>query len=179
NPGESTVGVAGMFMIRDLGLSTYCYQNHLPKCGLRYFFHEREKESGAEFDVTTCSEIGPNMMPIIPTFQVDRKRLDRDLWDLNREIGIEMESGALVTDVEIGEGQTPHTVEWRKDGEQRTSRTRWIVNSLGRMRDSKIGRLFDRLSPPTDDDEHLTAGAWGRFTNTRDIDQLGDEAWRG
>ncbi len=178
NPGESTVGVAGLFLIRDLGLSTYCYQNHLPKCGLRYFFHERENGNGTEFDVRTCSEIGPNMMPIIPTFQVDRKRLDRDLWDLNREIGIEMETGAPVTDVEIGEGQTPHTVEWEKDGEKRTSRSRWIVNSLGRSRASKIGQLFDRLSPPTDDEEHLVAGAWGRFTNTQDIDLLGDEAWR-
>ena len=31
NPGESTVGVTGLFMIRELGLSTYCYLNHLPK----------------------------------------------------------------------------------------------------------------------------------------------------
>ncbi len=178
NPGESTVGVASLFLIRDLGLSTYCHQRHLPKCGLRYFFHQRENGAGADFDLTTCSEIGSNMMPIIPTFQVDRKRLDRDLWDLNREIGIEMEAGALVTDVEIGEGQTLNTVEWSKDGVQRTSKARWIINSLGRMRDSKIGDLFDRLSPPTDDTEHLTAGAWGRFTNTQDIDLLGDEEWR-
>jgi len=38
--------------------------------------------------------------------------------------------------------------------------------------------LFNRLSPPADDTEHLTAGALGRFSGTRDIDELGDEAWR-
>ncbi len=178
NPGESTVGVTGIFFIRDLGLSTYCYLNHLPKCGLRYFFHDRENGNGADFDVTACSEIGPNILPIIPTFQVDRKRLDRDLWDLNREIGIEMETGSLVTDVEIGEGATLHRVVREHEGETKVAETRWVINSLGRMRGSKVTDLFNRLSPPTNDTEHLTAGAWGRFSGTKDIDQLGDEAWR-
>ena len=178
NPGESTVGVASLFLIRDLGLSTYCYLNHLPKCGLRYFFHDRENGDGKPFDVTTCSEIGPNILPIIPTFQVDRKRLDRDLWDLNREIGIEMVTGALVTDVSIGQGDVPNRVEWKHEGKALTSETRWVINSLGRMRGSKVAELFDRLSPASDDTEHLTAGAWGRFSGTKDIDLLGDEAWR-
>jgi flavin-dependent dehydrogenase len=176
NPGESTVGVAGMFFIRDLGLSTYLYVNHLPKCGLRYLFHDRETHNGAPFDVTACSEIGPNILPIFPTFQVDRKRLDEDLWRLNKEIGIEVETGTLVTDVEFGEGDALHKVHVSSNGEDRTIETRWVVNSLGRG--SKTNEMFDRLSPITIDDEHLAAGAWGRFTNTKDIDLLGDDAWR-
>ncbi|MBT3345743.1 MAG: hypothetical protein HN404_22285 [Gemmatimonadetes bacterium] len=175
NPGESTVGVAGLFFIRDLGLSTYLYLNHLPKCGLRYFFHERETDNGKPFDVTTCSEIGPNIMPIFPTFQVDRKRLDADLWRLNREIGIDVETGHLVTGVEFGEGDALHRVHVSSNGEDRTVETRWIVNSLGRG--SKTNEVFDQRSPITIDDEHLAAGAWGRFTNTGDIDLLGDDAW--
>jgi flavin-dependent dehydrogenase len=176
NPGESTVGVAGLFFIRELGLSTYLYLNHLPKCGLRYFFHEREGGNGKPFDVTACSEIGPNILPIFPTFQVDRKRLDADLWRLNREIGIEVETGTLVTGVEMGQGGALHKVEVIANGESRTVETRWVVNSLGRG--AKTNELFDSLSPITIDDEHLAAGAWGRFTNTADIDLIGDEEWR-
>ena len=178
NPGESTVGVAGLFLIRDLGLSTYCYLNHLPKCGLRYFFHDRESGNGTQFDVTACSEIGPNIMPVIPTFQVDRKRLDRDLWDLNQEIGIEMETGATVTDVEIGEGTELNRVVREHEGDSKVAETRWVINSLGRMRGSKVADLYNRLSPSKDDMEHLTAAAWGRFSGIKDIDQLGNEAWR-
>ena len=58
SPGESTVGVAGLFLIRDLGLSTYCYLNHLPKNGLRYFFQDSEQKTNVE----ECSEIGSNIL---------------------------------------------------------------------------------------------------------------------
>jgi len=172
SPGESTVGVAAIFLIRDLGLSTYCYLNHLPKCGLRYFFHDHDKE----FDVTACSEIGPNILPIIPTFQVDRKRLDKDLWDLNRQIGIDVRTGCPVVDIELGAGKTPHRIRFQQDGETKTVRAHWLVNALGR--NPRVGAPFDELAPSHGDQDLRTAAAWGRFRNTRDIDLLGDDAWR-
>ena len=36
--GESTVEIASHYMIRKLGLSSYLYEEHLPKNGLRFFF---------------------------------------------------------------------------------------------------------------------------------------------
>lgn len=172
NPGESTVGVAAIFLIRDLGLSTYCYLNHLPKCGLRYFFHDHDQE----FDLTRCSEIGPNILPIIPTFQVDRKRLDRDLWDLNRDIGIDVRTGSPVTGLRMGSDGELHAVRFRDGDGERTVHTRWLVNALGR--NPKVGAPFDELAPVKGEQKLRTAAAWGRFANTRDIDLLGDDAWR-
>jgi flavin-dependent dehydrogenase len=172
NPGESTVGVAGFFMIRDLGLSTYLYLNQLPKNGLRYFFHDPEKE----FDFTKCSEIGSNILPIFPTFQVDRARLDEDLWKLNSEIGITTRLGSKVTDIQLGEGIEAHAVEVQKDGVTTTATCRWLVNASGR--NCAAWPVFEEISPASPDPDLHTAGAWGRFSNVRDIDSLGDDDWR-
>ncbi|MBT3784829.1 NAD(P)/FAD-dependent oxidoreductase, partial [bacterium] len=156
NPGESTVGVAGFFMIRDLGLSTYCYLNHLPKNGLRYFF----TNSHSEFDPTRCSEIGSNILPIFPTFQVDRARLDKDLWELNARIGIETKTGAQVRSVAINPTEKMHSVEYCQDGMMHPVKARWIINSSGRT--CAAAPYFDKLSPASPDPDHHTAGAWGR-----------------
>ena len=173
NPGESTVGVAGFFMIRDLGLSTYLYLNHLPKNGLRYFFNS----SHTKFDPTRCSEIGSNILPIFPTFQVDRARLDRDLWQMNREIGIHVRTGAHVQNVAIHEQNQDHLVEYSMDGLDQCVNGRWLINSSGR--NSRAAPIFNTLTKPFSDPDLNTAGAWGRFQNVKDIDTLGNRAWRG
>jgi len=172
NPGESTVGVAGLFMIRDLGLSTYCYLNHLPKCGLRYFFHADDDA----FDLTRCSEIGPNILPIIPTFQVDRKRLDRDLWDMNREIGIDVRTGCPVEGLELGRDGELHRIRFQQEGRSHEVEARWVVSALGR--NAALNRRFDHASPMTPDPEHRTAAAWARFSGVKDIDRMGSDTWR-
>jgi flavin-dependent dehydrogenase len=160
-------------MIRDLGLSTYCYLNHLPKNGLRYFF----TNSHSEFDPTRCSEIGSNILPIFPTFQVDRARLDKDLWELNARIGIETKTGAQVRSVAINPTEKMHSVEYCQDGMMHPVKARWIINSSGRT--CAAAPYFDKLSPASPDPDHHTAGAWGRYRNVKDIDTLGDDQWRG
>ena len=172
NPGESTVGVTGLFLIRDLGLSTYCYLNHLPKNGLRYFFRDPTKP----FELTKCSEIGSNILPIFPTYQVDRGRLDSDLWDLNREIGIEVITGAEVLDVAIGSDSEKHELNYRCNGKAQKVNSNWILNSSGRG--SRAAPIFEELNPAAPDGDLYTAAAWGRFENVMDIDSLGDEPWR-
>jgi len=169
NVGESTVGIAGMFMIRDLGLSTYGYLNHLPKNGLRYFF----RKTNEPFDPTQCSEIGSNILPVFPTFQLDRARFDRDLWELNRQIGIEVLTGAKVLSVDIGQ---PHRIEIEQGGTTKTIEATWLINAGGRA--SRAAPVFNKLSPMEMDKEHKTAAAWGRFENVGDIDCMGDEKWK-
>ena len=172
NPGESTVGVTGLFMIRELGLSTYCYLNHLPKNGLRFFFRDPSKP----FDLTSCSEIGSNILPIFPTYQLDRARLDEDLWELNRELGIEVITGAEVTEVNINENSIAHELRYDKDSKNIKVSCDWIMNASGRG--LKAAPIFDDLNPANDDTDMHTAAAWGRFKNVADIDSMGDEVWR-
>lgn len=172
NPGESTVGVTGIFMIRELGLSTYCYLNHLPKNGFRFFFRDAAKA----FDISTCSEIGSSILPVIPTYQLDRARLDEDLWDLNRTLGIKVYTGAEVTDVKLNQNSKPHELNFKLNSKNNKVSCTWLMNASGRG--SRAAPVFDELNPARNDPDMHTAAAWGRFENIKDIDSLGDEAWR-
>ncbi len=169
--GESTVGVAGLFLIRELGLSTYCYLNHLPKNGLRFIFDDSNKP----FSVETCSEIGANMLPVFPTFQIDRARLDMDLWELNREIGIDVLTGVEVNDIKVNPNGN-HEVSFVREGQKIKVSCEWIVNSTGRY--SSLNEFFKDSNPIVSQGYLNTASAWGRFTDVTDIDLLGDEKWR-
>tara|TARA_B100000674_G_scaffold498891_1_gene540227 strand:- start:5330 stop:7171 length:1842 start_codon:yes stop_codon:yes gene_type:complete len=172
NPGESTVGVTGLFMIRELGLSTYCYLNHLPKNGFRFFFRDPQKS----FDLSACSEIGSSILPVFPTYQLDRARLDEDLWDLNRELGVDVITGAEVQEVVVNEDSKPHELTYSKDTKTHQVKCDWILNASGRG--SRAAPVFDQMNPVKDDTDMHTAAAWGRFKNIADIDSMGDESWR-
>lgn len=172
SPGESTVGVAGLFLIRDLDLSTYCYLNHLPKNGLRYFFNR----PGDDFDLVKCSEIGSNLFPVFPTFQLDRKKFSEDLWKLNAEMGIRVELGAEVQTCQINTGSERNYLTYEKDGQKYTVDCDWLIHSTGRS-----GRILPTLhakNPVTIDSEHLISAAWGRYKNVGDLDSMGSKAWR-
>ena len=156
SPGESTVGVAGLFFIRELGLSTYCYLNHLPKNGLRFIFSDSKKP----FSVETCSEIGSNMHPVFPTFQIDRARFDTDLWELNREIGIDVFTGVEVNDIKINPDGN-HEISFEKDGKTVSVSCEWIVNSTGRY--SSLNSFFNEKNPIVSQGDLNTAGAWGQI----------------
>ncbi len=167
SPGESTVGVAGMFLIRDLGLSTYLYLNHLPKNGLRYWFLPEHESTKTTWEA--ASEIGSNILPVFPTWQVNRKKLDEDLWDLNREIGIDIWLNISLGEhpIQFGEDEHPHTIHCEKDGQPHQIHTQWLFQSQGRLR-----RVIDSQSLRIWDEEHSTAASWGRYRYVRDLDSI-------
>lgn len=170
-PGESTVSLAGLFLVRDLQLSTYMYLNHLPKNGLRYFFSPRESATS----ISAHSEIGSNSIPVFPTFQIDRKTIVEDLWKMNESIGIEHRLGYLACSVTHGNGL--HSVSMSDGGGITDSvSTRWLVMSAGRF--GPLDDFANSLSPKIKDQDHLLTAAWGRFSNVKDIDQSGDIDWQ-
>ena len=71
--GEATVELFSNYMVRKLGLTTYLYENHLPKNGLRFFFDNDQKNAKIE----QMSEIGSYGLPFHPSFQLDRSKLER------------------------------------------------------------------------------------------------------
>lgn len=54
---------------------------------------------------------------------MDRARFDKDLWELNQQIGIEVLTGAKILKVDIGQ---PHRIEIEQGG-----KTRVIARPLG------------------------------------------------
>ena len=172
SPGESTVGVAGLFLIRDLGLSTYCYLNHLPKNGLRYFFQNSEENLSIE----QCSEIGSNIFPVFPTFQLDRKRFSEDLWKMNSDLGIDIKLGAEVQDCDINQNYQLNNVSYSLNGQIYSLNCDWLIHATGRS--GKILPNLHSKNPVIEDLDHSISAAWGRYRKVGDLDCLGSKSWR-
>lgn len=157
--GESTSEVAGCFLTRVLGLSGYLAREHITKHGLRMWFTREGNEK-----LEACSEIGPKWQVRLPTFQLDRSKLDTHLLATAREAGCELIRPAVVRSCELrGEGR--QVVELKGEGGTRTIRARWVIDASGKA--AFFARQRGTLRPL---DGHPTHSMWARFRNVRDLD---------
>ena len=167
--GEATVEIAANYLVRRLGLSSYLYENQLPKNGLRYFFDDERRS----LPLHEMSEIGTLNLPFHPAFQINRARLEEDLLELNRRDGVRVRRGVGVRGIELGEGGAPHHFEIGDDRGTSRGRARWLVDATGRR--GLIARQKQlRVSEPS----HAIGSVWGRFEDVVDVDTLGPEAFR-
>jgi len=166
--GEATVELFSNYMVRKLGLTTYLYENHLPKNGLRFFFDNEQKSAKME----QLSEIGSYGLPFHPSFQLDRSTLERELRDSSAKLGCHMLEGCKVEDVEFG---TPHhKVTFAEGTTSRTVTTKWVVDATGRQ--SLLAKKLDLRVP---ENQHRCLASWGRLRNVVDLDGPDiDQAWR-
>ena len=142
--GEATVELFSNYLVRKLGLSTYLYEHHLPKNGLRFFF-DRE---GSDAPITELSEIGSYGLPFHPSFQLDRAALERELRDGSAARGADVLEGCKVTDVQLGD--PVHHVEFEEGSAKRRVSARWVVDATGRtsLLAKKLGlRLPEKQQP--------------------------------
>lgn len=166
--GESSVELGSHYFAHVLGLGDYLDREHLYKNGLRFFvgnpsapLHER------------C-EIGPSGFPVVPSFQLDRGKLEEDLRAMIEADGATLLEGAKATDVSLSEGDRPHEVEVTQDGAVRSLRARWVVDATGRRR--LLQRKLD-LSRPS---PIGSSAAWFRVAERVDVAELvpeGERAW--
>lgn len=167
--GESTVEIAASYLVRRQKLSRYLYMKQLPKNSLRFFFDNEQKNA----PIDQMSEIGVYHLPPLPSFQLDRARLEQDLLDMNRAEGTDVQIGATVREVTIDREGGHRVVVEDRDGERTLYRCRWVCDTSGRS--SILARQRDyRARTP----EHHVAAVWGRGANVTDIDSLPLEAWR-
>jgi flavin-dependent dehydrogenase len=166
--GEATVEMTGHYFVHRLGLVNYLYRNHLPKNGLRFFFDSKQHD----LSLDQMSEHGTTSIPPHPAFQLDRARLEEDLVAMNREQGIDLLMGAKVTQFSIDSNDI-HQVTYQYQGESHATSGRWLIDASGRASMiAKKHRLHHRRDVP----KH--ASMWGRFSDIKDIDSLGDSEWR-
>ncbi|MEZ4267839.1 MAG: tryptophan 7-halogenase [Myxococcota bacterium] len=81
--GESSVELGSQYLER-LGLRDYLHANHLLKFGLRFF------PGGGHIPLEQRTELGPSNDPILPSYQLDRGRLENDLREMNEADGVVM-----------------------------------------------------------------------------------------
>src|ERR1043166_9379583 len=101
--GEATVEISGYFLCRVLGLTQYLNEAHLVKQGMRFWFANRQSQT-----LEDCSEIGGKYLSRVPSFQVDRSKLDEEILRRALEAGAELWRPASVGKIQLssGGGQT-------------------------------------------------------------------------
>lgn len=163
--GESTVEIFSDYLLRKLGLSTYLYDEHLPKNGLRFFFDDEDRSAPLE----RLSEIGSQGLPWLPSFQIDRRRFETDLRRFDEEAGVSWEE-ARVTGFELGEDG--HRVMLERAGRPSCYTARWLVDASGRA-----GLVARRLGWRVPDVSHAITGAWARLEGVAEWDDGRSEAF--
>ncbi len=123
--GESSVEIGAHYFQRVLGLEPHLRGQHLEKFGLRYFF-----PAAGNHRVEARFELGPSGFPPVPSFQLDRGRLENWLLRANREAGVDVRDGCRV---EAFEFDAPlHRLTVRSGGRSETVEGRWLIDASGR-----------------------------------------------
>jgi hypothetical protein len=92
--GESSVEIGAHYFKTIVNLAALLERDHLPKLGLRYFFPHEDNR-----DLATRVELGTSVFPPVPSFQLDRGRLENSLLTLARESGASVLDGCRVSEI--------------------------------------------------------------------------------
>jgi flavin-dependent dehydrogenase len=165
--GESTVEISAHYFGEVVGMKDHLNADQLRKCGLRYFFPAEGNE-----DITKRLEWGPSAFAHVPSYQVDRGRLENELMRRNLLAGVHVYDNTRVEDVDLSpEG---HTVKAARDDEPVSVKARWVVDATGRkfLLKRKLGLLKDV--------EHTINSSWFRLAGGLDLEDWSDDAdWLG
>src|SRR3954469_13811888 len=124
--GEATVETSGMFLSRFLALHDHLAREQLPKHGLRFWFSD-----GPERRLDELSEIGPRKMPSLPSFQLDRGKLDEEVLRCAGAEGCQVARPAKVVAVELGWPSS--RVRYESAAGVREVTARWVIDGSGRQ----------------------------------------------
>ena len=89
--GESSVEIGAHYFQHILGLEPHLREQQLEKFGLRYFF-----PADGNRRIETRFELGPSGFPPVPSFQLDRGRIENMLLRSNREAGVDIRDDCRV-----------------------------------------------------------------------------------
>lgn len=160
--GESSIELGTYYYGQVLKLDKYFRTRHLPKLGLRFFMGKSQQQLAAR------PETGPDLFPPVPSYQIDRGRLENDLRQFVKEMGVTLFEGAIVDDIELAEGESAHIIRCRgkNEGDEFSLSGRWVIDALGRRRllQSKLGLKREH--------DHRASAAWWRYSGRIDVDRL-------
>ena len=169
--GESSVEIGAHYFSTRLGLEPHLRREQLEKLGLRYFFTHDGNE-----DVTTRVELGPPSFPPVPSFQLDRGRLENMLLATNAELGVEVLHGCRVLELTLAEESDAgglHRVRIGLPAGERVVTSRWVVDASGRT--GLIKRQLGLARPST----HGANASWWRMKARVKIDDWSnDPEWK-
>lgn len=165
--GESSVEVQAHYLRDILGLEGHLTHDQLHKFGLRMFFSHDGNE-----DIARRVEYGQVEAAPLPSYQLDRGRLENHLGELIAEHGVGFSHGKVLG-AEISEDGADHVVEVQDDDAVRRIAARWIVDATGRA--GLLKRKLDLAKPVA----HRANSVWFRIAHPLDVQGWSaDEAWQ-
>jgi len=165
--GESSVEIGAHYFQKRLALEPHLRSAQLEKLGLRYFFPQ-----GDNRDLTTRVELGPPHFAPVPSFQLDRGRLENHLLRTNAEDGVTVLDAHRVRAVALDAGGGHRIAVEGADGRREVT-ARWVVDAAGRA--GLLKRQLGLVRPST----HGANAAWWRFRSRIKIDDWSnDPAWK-
>lgn len=163
--GESTVEVGSHYYNKVLGLSHALSPTKIPKLGLRYFFPCPNNGM-----IEDRPELGLTHYHVVGSTNFDRGAQENVMVEHARALGVVIEEGVRVRDVELSENDALHRVD--ADGD-RTWHARWVVDATGRR--SFLKRKLDLV----EDNGHIASSAWFRIAKPLAVDDMSDDdAWQ-
>ncbi len=163
--GESTVELATRYLL-NLGLAEHLQTAQLKKFGLRFFFSTADN-----LDITHRVELGLTAFHSVPTFQLDRGRLENTLGEEVRKLDIPFLDASKVEQIEL-DATNLHTLHIRRPDGAQTIQARWVVDASGRS------SLLKRQLGLAEKGPHRANAVWFRIGQKIDIDEWSDSpAW--
>jgi flavin-dependent dehydrogenase len=157
--GESTVEVSSYYLGHVLDLSQYLNEEHLVKHGMRFWF-ANDRTSSLE----DCSEIGNRYQLRLPTYQVDRAKLNEEVLQRAVARGAELWREATVGAVELAAGGRQR-IAVKRGGEDVELSARWVVDASG-----PAALLARRNGWWRANSAHPISSVWARWRGVKDWD---------
>lgn len=126
--GESTVEIGARYLSEVLGLKTLLEDTQLRKFGLRFFFG-----SGKHDDLSAADELGTSEHLEVPSYQLDRGRLETDLAEIVRSRGIDLKEGCRVSATHLSQAAGCHSVDYIRQLKTHTLQCKWVVDASSRF----------------------------------------------
>lgn len=166
--GESTVEIGARYLSDVLGFKALLEQTQLQKFGLRFFFG-----SGNHDDLSAADELGTSVFLKVPSYQLDRGRLETDLADIAKSRGIDLRDGCRVTRTSINSSGDNHSLEYVENLETHHIKCKWMVDASSRF--SVLKRQLNLQLPS----RHQVNAAWLRVDKNIKVDDWSNNAdWK-
>ncbi len=166
--GESTVEIAAHYLRDVLGLGEHLRGEHLRKFGLRMFFSSNDNQ-----DITRRVEYGQIEEAPLPSYQLDRGRLENTLGEEVRVRGITFLDGYKVHNIILRPQDETHCLSLSYEHGESEIQARWVVDASGRS-----SLLKRQLGLAKKVDHHANA-VWFRVGHPIDINEWSDDQlWR-
>ena len=158
--GESTIEIAALFLAKELGLHDYLIENHAPKQGLNFHWAKDPTKTDTLDDYYHS---GSNRQVPIPSFQINRAKLEEDLLKMDKKMGVDFYNGSVI-DVELTPKDAMNIIDVKLDNENIQLKGKHLIDAAGRK--FIIGKKTDNLLFGPENLMGLNNGsAWMRVRN--------------